>query len=152
MDICLLWIQGSQVRSQPGPILRGDWSWNNLYGHSPPFHWNIQEGLRKHVNKVLVKRLLRLVQENVRPSRNDHSCWLGHKAKRLGIDAQKLQVHHVRSALLACPISPPSSVSESLSNSSSSEYSGSHIYPAYPKLSFSSPEAIITQWNNWMES
>ena len=64
---------------------------------------------------------------------------------RLGIDAQKLQVHHVRSALLACPISPPSSVSESLSNSSSSEYSGSHIYPAYPKLSFSSPEAIITR-------
>ena len=47
--------------------------------------------------------------------------------------------------LMPGAVSPPSSVSESLSNSSSSEYSGSHIYPVYPKLSFSSPEAIITQ-------
>ena len=23
----------------------GDWSWNNFYGHSPPFSWIIQEGL-----------------------------------------------------------------------------------------------------------
>ena len=31
----------------PGPIpyFRGDWSWNNFYGHSPPFRWFIQEGL-----------------------------------------------------------------------------------------------------------
>ena len=21
------------------PYFRGDWSWNNFYGHSPPFHW-----------------------------------------------------------------------------------------------------------------
>ena len=24
---------------------RGDWSWNNLYRHPPPFRWIIQEGL-----------------------------------------------------------------------------------------------------------
>ena len=31
----------------PGPVpyYRGDWSWNNFYGHSPPFRWLIQEGL-----------------------------------------------------------------------------------------------------------
>ena len=31
----------------PGPVpyFCGDWSWNNFYGHSPPFHWIIQEGL-----------------------------------------------------------------------------------------------------------
>ena len=31
----------------PGLVLyfRGDWSWNNFYGHSPPFRWFIQEGL-----------------------------------------------------------------------------------------------------------
>ena len=31
----------------PGPVLyfRGDWSWNNFYGHSPPFRWFIQEGM-----------------------------------------------------------------------------------------------------------
>ena len=40
-----LQIQGWWFRSRPGPILRGDWSWNNLYSHSPPFCWIIQEGL-----------------------------------------------------------------------------------------------------------
>ena len=31
----------------PGPVpyFPGDWSWNNFYGHSPPFCWIIQEGL-----------------------------------------------------------------------------------------------------------
>ena len=31
----------------PGPVqyFRGDWSWNNFFGHSPPFRWFIQEGL-----------------------------------------------------------------------------------------------------------
>ena len=31
----------------PSPVsyFRGDWSWNYFYGHSPPFHWIIQEGL-----------------------------------------------------------------------------------------------------------
>ena len=42
-----LQIQGSRVRSRSGPVpyFRGDWSWNNFYGHSPPFRWFIQEGL-----------------------------------------------------------------------------------------------------------
>ena len=33
--------------SDPGPVpyFRGDWWWNNFYGHSPPFRWFIQEGL-----------------------------------------------------------------------------------------------------------
>ena len=30
---------------RPVPYFRGDWSWNNFYGHSPPFRWIIQEGL-----------------------------------------------------------------------------------------------------------
>ena len=29
----------------PFPYFRGDWSWNDFYGHSPPFRWFIQEGL-----------------------------------------------------------------------------------------------------------
>ena len=35
------------VEFDPGPVpyFRGDWSWNNFYGHSPPFRWFIQEGL-----------------------------------------------------------------------------------------------------------
>ena len=27
------------------PYFHGDWSWNNFYGHLPPFRWIIQEGL-----------------------------------------------------------------------------------------------------------
>ena len=42
---------------------RGDWSWNNFYGHSSPFCWIIQEGKRKYVHEVLVNRLFKLVQE-----------------------------------------------------------------------------------------
>ena len=32
-------------RPGPVPYFRGDWPWNNFYGHSPPFRWFIQEGL-----------------------------------------------------------------------------------------------------------
>ena len=35
--------------------LRGDWSWNNLYGHSPPFRWNIQEGCCQLQAKVCAR-------------------------------------------------------------------------------------------------
>ena len=35
------------LTADPGPVpyFRGDWSWNDFYGHSPPFRWFIQEGL-----------------------------------------------------------------------------------------------------------
>ena len=39
-DACLTADPGVSV-----PYFRGDWSWNNFYGHSPPFRWFIQEGL-----------------------------------------------------------------------------------------------------------
>ena len=58
----------------PGPVsyFRGDWSWNNFYGHSPPsaessrrvvvsYKW-------KYVHEVLVNCLFKLAQEKV---------WLG---------------------------------------------------------------------------
>ena len=38
----------------PGPVpyFRGDWSWNNFYGHSP-FRWIIQEGLLSVTNESM---------------------------------------------------------------------------------------------------
>ena len=39
---------GVELRGlDPGlvPYFRGDWSWNNFYGHFLPFRWIIQEGL-----------------------------------------------------------------------------------------------------------
>ena len=39
----------------PGPVsyFRGDWLWNNFYGHSPPFRWIIQEGLLSVTSKSM---------------------------------------------------------------------------------------------------
>ena len=37
--------RGRKFNPGPVPYFRGDWSWNNFYGHSPPFRWIIQEGL-----------------------------------------------------------------------------------------------------------
>ena len=36
--------RGREFDPSPLPYLRGDWSWNNFYGHSPPFRWIIIEG------------------------------------------------------------------------------------------------------------
>ena len=35
------------LKFDPGPVpyFRGDWSWNNFYGHSSPFPWIVQECL-----------------------------------------------------------------------------------------------------------
>ena len=37
--------RGRKFDPGPVPYFRGDGSWNNFYGHSPPFRWFIQEGL-----------------------------------------------------------------------------------------------------------
>ena len=37
--------RGREFDPGPVPYFCGDWSWNNFYGHSPPFRWIIQEGL-----------------------------------------------------------------------------------------------------------
>ena len=39
----------------PGPVpyFRGDWSWNNFYGHPPPFRWIIQEGLLLVTSEIM---------------------------------------------------------------------------------------------------
>ena len=37
--------RGREFDHSPVPYFRGDWSWNDFYGHSPSFLWFIQEGL-----------------------------------------------------------------------------------------------------------
>ena len=37
--------RGREFDPGPVPYFRGDWLWNNFYGHSPPFRWIIQEAL-----------------------------------------------------------------------------------------------------------
>ena len=37
--------RGREFDPGPVPYFRGDRSWNDFYGHSPPFRWFIQEGL-----------------------------------------------------------------------------------------------------------
>ena len=73
----------------PGPVayFRGDWSWNKFYGHSPPFRWYIQEGLRKYVHQLLVNRLFKPAQEKRVVRWTDRPAMtiavdLGHKATK----------------------------------------------------------------------
>ena len=35
--------RGREFDPGPVPYFREDWSWNDFYGHSPPFRWFIQE-------------------------------------------------------------------------------------------------------------
>ena len=78
--------RGREFDPGPVPYFRGDWSWNNFYGHSPPFRWIIQEGLLSVTSESMcTKYWLTACSSLPRkkcgwvnwPSRNDHSCWLG---------------------------------------------------------------------------
>ena len=37
------------------PYFRGDWSWNNFYGHSPPFSWSFKKGCCQLQAKVCAR-------------------------------------------------------------------------------------------------
>ena len=65
--------RGREFDPGPVPYFRGDWSWNNFYGHSPPFlliHSRrvVVSYKRKYVHKLLVNRLFKPAKEKV---------WLG---------------------------------------------------------------------------
>ena len=64
--------RGREFDPGPVPYFRGDWSWNDFYGHSPPFRWNSRRVVvsykRKYVHELLVNRLFKPAQEKV---------WLG---------------------------------------------------------------------------
>ena len=81
--------RGREFDPGPVPYFGGDWSWNNFYGHSPPFRWIIQEGLLSVTRESLcTKYWLTACSSLPRKkcgkvnwlSRHDHSCW--RKAKK----------------------------------------------------------------------
>ena len=47
--------RGRELDPGPVPYFRGDWSWNNFYGHSPPFRWLIQGWLLSVTSKVCTR-------------------------------------------------------------------------------------------------
>ena len=57
--------RGREFDSGPIPYFRGDWSWNNFYGHSPPFHWFIQEGLLSVTSESMCTNYWLTAQEKV---------------------------------------------------------------------------------------
>ena len=63
--------RGPEFDTGPVPYFRGDWSWNDFYGHSPPFRWFIHSRRvvvsykRKYVHELLVNRLFKPAQEKV---------------------------------------------------------------------------------------
>ena len=83
-----VWLQSRGPEFNPGLVqyFLGDWSWNNFYGHSPPFHWFIQGGLLSVTSESMctndwLSACSSLPRKKCGwvnwPSRNDHSCWLG---------------------------------------------------------------------------
>ena len=48
--------RGHEFDPGPVPFFRGDWSWNNFFGHSPPFRWIIQEGLLSVTSKSMCRK------------------------------------------------------------------------------------------------
>ena len=48
--------RGREFDSGRVPYFRGDWSWNNFYGHSPPFRWIIQEGLLSVTSESMCRK------------------------------------------------------------------------------------------------
>ena len=56
----------------PVPYFRGDWSWNNFYGHSPSLGWIIQEGLLSVTRESMCTKYWLTAC-----SSHDHSCWVG---------------------------------------------------------------------------
>ena len=74
--------RGHEFNPDLVPYFRGDWSWNNIYGHYPSSAESrrvVVSYKRKYVHNVLVN----LAQEKVWLGEliawHDHSCWLGHK-------------------------------------------------------------------------
>ena len=47
--------RGREFDPGPVPYFRGDWSWNNFYGHSPPFRW-FKKGCCQLQAKVCARR------------------------------------------------------------------------------------------------
>ena len=79
--------RGHEFDPSPVPYFCGDWSWNNFYGHSPPYadSRRVVSYKGKYVHKVLVKCLVKPAQEKVWlceltvPTWHDLSCWLRRK-------------------------------------------------------------------------
>ena len=63
--------RGREFDPGPVPYFRGDWSWKNFYGHSPPFCWMIHSRRvvvsykRKYVHELLVICLFKPAQEKM---------------------------------------------------------------------------------------
>ena len=59
--------RGCEFNPRLVPYFRGDWLWNNFYGHSPPIRWITQEGLLSVTTKVCAwstsNRLFKHAQE-----------------------------------------------------------------------------------------
>ena len=55
--------RGRELDPGPVPYFRGDWLWNNFYGHSPPFADSrrvVVSYKQKYVHEELVQRLFKL--------------------------------------------------------------------------------------------
>ena len=57
--------RGRDFDSGPVPYFRGDWSWKDFYGHSPPFRWSFKKGCCQLKAKQCARSTDLLAQEKV---------------------------------------------------------------------------------------
>ena len=104
--------RGRQFDPGPVPYFRGDWSWNNFYGHSPPFRWFHSRRVvvsykRKYVHKLLVNHLFKPAQEKSVVKWTDHPAMtiavdLGRKATKTNKQDTKPSLRLILDLDLGC--------------------------------------------------
>ena len=118
--------RGPEFDPDLAPYFRGDWLWNNFYGHSPPSPVSrrvVVSYKRNYVQVVLVNRLVKLVRGKKCGSvnwhsRHDHSWWLGCKTSNQILlyilvnwcqnfnffTSENTMASHLFNQLWACPV------------------------------------------------
>ena len=76
--------RGREFDHGPVPYFRGDWSWNNIYCHSPPFRWFIQEGLLSVTSESMCTNYWLTACSSL--PRKSVVRWTDHPAMTLAVD------------------------------------------------------------------
>ena len=76
--------RGCDFYPGPVPYFRGDWSWNNFYGHSPSFRWIIQDGLLSVTSECICTKYWLTACLSL--SRKNVVRWTDHPAMTIAVD------------------------------------------------------------------
>ena len=78
--------RGREFDPGPLPYFRGDWSWKNFYGHSPPFRWFIQEGLLSVTSESMCTNYWLTPCSSLPWKKYGYSSWTDRGAMTVAVD------------------------------------------------------------------